>query len=107
MNTITRSLITATMIGGAALGLAGVASATTNTAPQGPGYSYSPGTYATPAPTVAPAGTTTTAPPTSPTSTAPDRTTQEPTRPSPTNPRGRAWCTSSAPRVCVQIAMSA
>ena len=56
MNTITRSLITATMIGGAALGLAGVASATTTstTTPQGPGYSYSPGTYATPAPTVGP-----------------------------------------------------
>ncbi len=56
MNAITRSLITATMIGGAALGLAGVASATTTTTttPQGPGYSYSPGTYATPAPTVKP-----------------------------------------------------
>ena len=54
MNTITRSLVTATMIGGAALGLAGVASATTNTEPTGPGYSYSPGTYAKPAPTVLP-----------------------------------------------------
>ena len=56
MNVIARSLVTATMIGGAALGLAGIASAapTTNTAPQGPGYSYSPGTYATPAPTAKP-----------------------------------------------------
>ena len=57
MITIARSLITATMIGGAALGLAGVANATTaaaSTAPQGPGYSYSPGTYAKPAPTALP-----------------------------------------------------
>ncbi len=56
MNAITRSLVTATMIGGAALGLAGVASAapTTTTTPQGPGYSYSPDTYATPAPTAKP-----------------------------------------------------
>jgi hypothetical protein len=54
MNTITRSLLTATVLGGAALGLAGVANATTNTTPEGPGYSYSPGTYAKPAPTVLP-----------------------------------------------------
>ncbi|MCW2518194.1 MAG: hypothetical protein JWR46_813, partial [Mycobacterium sp.] len=33
MNTIARSLITATMIGAAALGLAGIANATTNTEP--------------------------------------------------------------------------
>ncbi|WP_200959963.1 hypothetical protein [Mycobacterium sp. Root135] len=39
MNTIARSLVTATFVGAAALGLAGVAS---------------PGTYATPAPTVGP-----------------------------------------------------
>ncbi|MCW2552053.1 MAG: hypothetical protein JWR78_1834 [Mycobacterium sp.] len=54
MNTIARSLITATMIGAAALGLAGIANATTNTEPQGPGNSYSPDTYAKPAPTVKP-----------------------------------------------------
>jgi hypothetical protein len=41
------------MIGAAALGLAGMANATT-TAPTGPGYSYSPGTYAKPAPTAKP-----------------------------------------------------
>ncbi|HYO03459.1 MAG TPA: hypothetical protein VET27_16945 [Mycobacterium sp.] len=40
---------------GAALGLASIANATTtSTAPQGPGYSYSPGTYAKPAPTAKP-----------------------------------------------------
>ncbi|MCV7421007.1 hypothetical protein H7K45_10700 [Mycobacterium yunnanensis] len=56
MNVIARSLITATVIGGAALGVAGIANAapSTHTEPQGPGYSYSPGTYATPAPTVGP-----------------------------------------------------
>jgi hypothetical protein len=56
MFTIARSLVAATFIGGAALGLAGVANAAPSapTEPQGPGYSYSPGTYATPAPTVGP-----------------------------------------------------
>jgi hypothetical protein len=56
MNTITRSLITATMIGGAALGFAGLASAQSigGQAPTGPGYSYSPDTYAKPAPTAKP-----------------------------------------------------
>jgi len=54
MNAIARSLVTATMIGAAALGLAGAASASTFTSPQGPGNVYSPGTYATPAPTVGP-----------------------------------------------------
>ena len=54
MTTIARSLVTATMIGAAALGLAGVASASTSTTPQGPGYSFSPGTYATPAPSAKP-----------------------------------------------------
>ncbi|MET0476224.1 MAG: hypothetical protein ABW001_16445 [Mycobacterium sp.] len=58
MNTIARSLIAATMIGGAALGLAGVANAATSIpgdqTPTGPGYSYSPGTYAKPAPTAKP-----------------------------------------------------
>ncbi|MCU1699666.1 MAG: hypothetical protein JWR34_5729 [Mycobacterium sp.] len=43
------------MIGGAALGLAGMANATTNgQAPTGPGYSYSPDTYAKPAPSAIP-----------------------------------------------------
>lgn len=43
------------MIGAAALGLAGMANAATGSqAPTGPGYSYSPGTYAKPAPTAKP-----------------------------------------------------
>lgn len=44
------------MIGAAALGLAAMANATTTgeQTPTGPGYSYSPGTYATPAPTQLP-----------------------------------------------------
>jgi hypothetical protein len=41
------------MIGGAALGLAGMANATAQ-APTGPDYSYSPDTYAKPAPTAQP-----------------------------------------------------
>lgn len=48
-------IISAGIIGGAALGLAGTASAsTTATAPSGPGHSYSPHTYAHPAPNAAP-----------------------------------------------------
>jgi hypothetical protein len=55
MNTTIRTLATAGILTAAALGLAGTAAATTtNTTPEGPGYSYSPGTYATPAPTVGP-----------------------------------------------------
>jgi hypothetical protein len=46
-------IISAGIIGGAALGLAGTANAAA-TAPTGPGYSYSPGTYAKPAPTQQP-----------------------------------------------------
>ena len=42
------------LIGAAALGLAGAANASTSTTPQGPGYSFSPGTYATPAPSAKP-----------------------------------------------------
>jgi hypothetical protein len=43
------------MIGGAALGLAGMANAATSgQAPTGPGYSYSPDTHAKPAPTAKP-----------------------------------------------------
>ena len=43
-------IVSAGIIGGAALGLAGVASAQTQ-APVGPGYSYAPQTHATPAAT--------------------------------------------------------
>jgi len=46
-------IVSAGIIGGAALGLAGMANAQTQ-APTGPGYSYSPSTYAKPAPTQAP-----------------------------------------------------
>jgi hypothetical protein len=46
-------LLLACIIGGAALGLAAMANAAA-TEPTGPGYSYSPGTYATPAPTQLP-----------------------------------------------------
>jgi hypothetical protein len=47
--------VTAGMIGAAALGLAGMANAATSgQAPTGPGYSYSPDTYAKPAPTAKP-----------------------------------------------------
>jgi hypothetical protein len=47
--------VTAGIIGAAALGLAGMANATTGgQAPTGPGYSYSPDTYAKPAPTAKP-----------------------------------------------------
>ncbi|WP_036438184.1 hypothetical protein [Mycobacterium sp. URHB0044] len=43
------------MIGAAALGLAGMANAATSgQSPTGPGYSYSPDTYAKPAPTAKP-----------------------------------------------------
>ncbi|KAA0098550.1 hypothetical protein CIW49_11450 [Mycolicibacterium sp. P1-18] len=54
MTTIFRTVAAATMIGAAALGLAGAANAATFSSPQGPGNVYSPGTYATPAPTVGP-----------------------------------------------------
>jgi hypothetical protein len=52
--------VAAGIIGGAALGLAGMANAapaaptTTAPAPYGPGYQYYPDTYATPVPTQAP-----------------------------------------------------
>ncbi|MET0453028.1 MAG: hypothetical protein ABW137_14465 [Mycobacterium sp.] len=54
MNAITRTIAAAGITTAAALGLAGIANAATAPAPQGPGHSYSPGTYATPAPTVGP-----------------------------------------------------
>ncbi|MDT5066799.1 MAG: hypothetical protein QOK02_2954 [Mycobacterium sp.] len=51
----TLSVVAAGTIGAAALGLAGMANAaTTGQAPTGPGYSYSPDTYAKPAPTATP-----------------------------------------------------
>ena len=52
--TIARYIAVPAMIGGAALGLAGMANATTGQAATGPGYSYSPDTYAKPAPTAQP-----------------------------------------------------
>ena len=55
-------------IGAAALGLAGMANAaTTGQTPTGPGYSYSPTPTPSPHRPPSPAGTTTTAPPASPT----------------------------------------
>ena len=42
------------LIGGAAVGLAGMASAATPTQPSGPGYSYSPSVKAHPAPEAKP-----------------------------------------------------
>ena len=57
MTSITRMIalpiVSAGILGGAALGLAGMASAQTQ-APTGPGYSYSPQTTATPAATQQP-----------------------------------------------------
>lgn len=62
MTTINRSFaryivlpaVTAGLIGGAALGLAGQAYASSGQAPTGPGYSYGPTVKAKPAPTQAP-----------------------------------------------------
>jgi hypothetical protein len=57
-NTIARfialPIVSAGILGGAALGLAGMANAATPTAPTGPGYSYSPSVKAHPAPTAKP-----------------------------------------------------
>jgi hypothetical protein len=47
-------VVSAGIIGGAALGLAGAASATTSTEPTGPGYSYGPTVTAPPAPEAQP-----------------------------------------------------
>ena len=49
--TFARYIAVPVMIGGAGLGLAGMANAQ---APTGPGYSYSPETHANPAPTAKP-----------------------------------------------------
>lgn len=55
IKTLGFSIVTAGIIGAGALGLAGTAAAaTTSTAPTGPGYSFSPDTYAHPAPTAKP-----------------------------------------------------
>jgi len=61
-NTITRTfgryialpIVSAGIIGGAALGMAGMASAATQTQPSGPGYSYAPIVKAHPAPQAQP-----------------------------------------------------
>jgi hypothetical protein len=47
-------IVSAGIIGGAALGLAGMANAQTAQAPTGPGYSYAPVVKAHPAPTQTP-----------------------------------------------------
>jgi hypothetical protein len=47
-------IVSAGIIGGAALGMAGMASAATQTQPSGPGYSYSPNVKAHPAPQAQP-----------------------------------------------------
>jgi hypothetical protein len=58
MNTTSRRfampIVLAGIIGGAALGLAGAASAATSTQPTGPGYSYAPSAKAQPAPEAQP-----------------------------------------------------
>jgi hypothetical protein len=57
-NTIARyialPIVSAGIVGGAALGLAGMANAATPTAPSGPGYSYAPSVKAKPAPEAMP-----------------------------------------------------
>jgi hypothetical protein len=47
-------IVSAGIIGGAALGMAGMANATTPTQPTGPGYSYAPSVKANPAPEAKP-----------------------------------------------------
>jgi hypothetical protein len=47
-------ILSAGIIAGAALSMAGTANAATPTQPTGPGYSYSPATKAHPAPTATP-----------------------------------------------------
>jgi hypothetical protein len=47
-------VVSAGVLGGAALGLAGMANAATATQPTGPGYSYSPSVKAQPAPSQKP-----------------------------------------------------
>jgi hypothetical protein len=52
--TFALSVVSAGIIGGAALGMAGMASASTTAQPTGPGYSYSPVVKAHPAPQALP-----------------------------------------------------
>ena len=47
-------VVSAGILGGAALGLAGMANATTTNGPTGPGYSYAPSVKAKPAPEAKP-----------------------------------------------------
>lgn len=58
MNTFARFIalpvLSAGIIGGAALGMAGMANAATSTQPTGPGYSYAPAVKAHPAPSAQP-----------------------------------------------------
>jgi hypothetical protein len=53
IRTLALPIVSAGVLGGAALGLAGVAGAQAQ-APNGPGYSYAPQTHAAPAATQAP-----------------------------------------------------
>ena len=52
--TFALSVVSAGIIGGAALGMAGMANAATQTQPSGPGYSYAPAVKAHPAPQAVP-----------------------------------------------------
>jgi len=52
--TFALSVLSAGIIGGAALGMAGMANAATSTGPTGPGYSYAPSVKAKPAPNAMP-----------------------------------------------------
>ena len=52
--TFALSIVSAGVIGGAALGMAGVAGAATPTQPTGPGHSYAPSVKAHPAPQAQP-----------------------------------------------------
>jgi hypothetical protein len=47
-------IVSAGILGGAAVGVAGMANAATSTEPSGPGYSYAPSVKATPAPEAKP-----------------------------------------------------
>jgi hypothetical protein len=52
--TFALSVVSAGIIGGAAVGMAGMANAATQTQPTGPGYSYGPAVTANPAPQAQP-----------------------------------------------------
>jgi hypothetical protein len=52
--TFALSVVSAGIIGGAALGMAGMANAATQTQPSGPGHSYAPAVKAHPAPEAVP-----------------------------------------------------